>query len=510
VHLPAGDSKHFSLATNTYLEEKEMKPMFIDGRWEHGRSGRFIDVLDPATEEVIDQVPDGDAADAREAVTAAHSAFQEWRWLGGVERAEMLHEAAGKIRYHFDEVVDLLTREEGKARPENEEEVEWVIGTLDYYAEMARTYRGRLLNPADRSQFNFVMKEPYGVVACIVPFNYPLLLMIWKVAPALAAGNTVIIKPAVQTPLSTLYLAEVAFDHFPPGVVNVITGGAEAGEPLVRHPDVPVIAFTGSVAVGQQIARLAAERIKRIHLELGGKDAFVLAPDADIETAVEAVAYAALINAGQVCTSTERVYVPQQMVTAFAEALASFISGLTLGPGLSASTDIGPMADAKYRAKVEDHVAEARYHGAKIVTGGRRPAQYDRGFYYEPTVLTNVNHNMRCMREETFGPTIPIMGYRDFDEAISLVNDSDYGLGACLRSNDARLVKQFFEEVRAGTIWINDPLTDHYGGPFGGMKLSGNARELGEEGLDSFLETKHVHWDFDDQVKDYWFPYGDA
>jgi len=261
------------------------------------------------------------------------------------------------------------------------------------------------------------------------------------------------------------------------------------------------------VATGQRIARLAADRVKHTHLELGGKDAFVVAPDADVETAIEAVAYAALLNAGQVCTATERVYVPAPMLDAFAGGMADYVQSLRLGPGLESTTDVGPMADARYRAKVEDHVADAVNRGARVLAGGRRPPQFGRGFYYEPTVLTNVNHNMACMRQETFGPTIPIMGYRDFDEAIRLVNDSDYGLGACIRTNDARLAKRFFEEVQAGTIWINDPLTDNYGGPFGGFKMSGNARELGEEGLESFLETKHVHWDFSDTPKEWWYPY---
>lgn len=485
-----------------------MREMYVDGRWRNSKSGEFSNVLNPATEAVLARVPLAGESDAADAVLRAGHAFDAWRWTSGLERAEMLHEAARKIRDNYDEIAELLTLEEGKPLPENEEEVEWVVGTLDYYAEMARAYRGRLLAPAERSQFNFVMKEPYGVVACIVPFNYPLLLMIWKVAPALAAGNTVIVKPAIQTPLATLLLAEKAFDHFPPGVFNVITGGAEAGEALVKHPDVSVIAFTGSTAVGQRIARLATDTLKRTHLELGGKDAFVVGPDADIETAVEAIAYAALINAGQVCTSTERVYVPSQKQQAFASAMADYVSGLKLGPGIDHDTDVGPMADRQYRGKVEAHVADAVARGASVLTGGRRPESLATGFYYEPTVLVDVDHSMLCMRQETFGPTIPIMAYRDFDEAIRLVNDSDYGLGACLRTNDARLAKRFFEEVRAGTVWINDPLTDNYGGPFGGMKMSGNARELGEEGFESFLETKHVHWDFDDSPKDFWYPYG--
>ncbi len=485
-----------------------MQPMYINGEWVTGSSGETLEVFDPATAEVIDTVPNGAAEDALKAIEAAKTAFNEWRWVTALERARMLQQAADKLRLHFDDVVELLTLEEGKAISENEEETEWVIGTLEYYAGLIRHYRGRVIPPSDRSQFNFVLKEPYGVVGCIVPFNYPLLLMIWKVAPALAAGNTVIIKPSTHTPLSMLRLAHLVLDHFPPGVVNVLTGrGSRVGDVLVEHPDVPVIAFTGSTGIGQRIAGLAAKRIKRLHLELGGKDPFVIAPDADIETAVEAVAYAALINAGQVCTSTERVYVPEHMGQAFAGAMVDFVRGLRLGPGIERTTDMGPLAAPGYRDKVASHVAEAVSKGAKVLTGGRAPEKLEQGWFYEPTVLVNVNHSMQCMREETFGPTIPIMTYRTFDEAIALANDSDYGLGAVIRTNDARLAKRFFEEVRAGTVWINDPLTDNYAGPFGGMKLSGNARELGEEGLESFLETKHVHWDFDDKPKDFWYPY---
>lgn len=486
-----------------------MHKIYFNGEWRSSHGTDFVDVINPATESVLDQVPQSNQQDVEECVDGASLAFREWRWVPGYERADLLHQAAGKIQANFDELAQLLTLEEGKAISENEEELEWVAGTIKYYAEMARTYRGRLLAPADRSQFNFVLKEPFGPVACIVPFNYPLLLMIWKVAPALAAGNTVIVKPAEQTPLSTLKIAEIVFDHLPPGVFNVLTGGAAPGEALARHQDIRVIAFTGSTNVGKQIARLAVDTMKHTHLELGGKDAFLLAPDADIESSVEAVAYASLINAGQVCTSTERVYVPQSALPKFAEAMADYAAGLILGPGIDRSTDMGPMAASRYREKVERHVNQAVEGGAKVLTGGKRPKDFDVGYYFEPTVIVDVNHEMLCMREETFGPVIPIMGYRSFDEAIELVNDSDYGLGACLRTNEARFAKRFFEEVKAGTIWINDPLTDHYGGPFGGMKMSGNARELGEEGLESFLETKHVHWDFDDGVKDYWYPYGE-
>jgi acyl-CoA reductase-like NAD-dependent aldehyde dehydrogenase len=295
----------------------------------------------------------------------------------------------------------------------------------------------------------------------------------------------------------------------PAGVVNVVTGfGAEVGEPLVKHPDVPVIAFTGSLSTGQRIASHAAPMMKKLHLELGGKDATVIAEDADPELAAKAVAYAALLNTGQVCTSTERVYIPKPKAKQFTEAIVEHVKSLRLGPGVEGETDVGPMIGDLYRAKIESHVEDARARGAQILTGGKRPKDFSKGWFYEPTVLTGVDHSMLIMREETFGPAVPLMEYTSFDEAIDLVNDSPYGLGAVLLSEDPRKIKTFFEDVKAGTIWINDPLTDNYAGPFGGMKYSGGARELGIEGLDEFRETKHVHWDFHLEDKSYWYPYG--
>ncbi len=486
-----------------------MRLMYINGQFTSGHATEAIEVHNPATEEVLETVPRGTLNDATAAVSAAKAAFEGWRRTSANERAKLLHEAAAKIRAQAGELARLLTLEEGKPIPENEEELEWTGNTFDYYAELARHERGRVLPSAEESQFNFVLKEPYGVAACIVPWNYPLLLLAWKMAPALAAGNTVVIKPSEMTPLTTLYLVEHCFDHLPPGAVNVITGyGQEAGEPLVTHPDVSVIAFTGSLATGQRIASLAAPMMKKLHLELGGKDAFVVCDDADPEVAARALAYAALLNAGQVCTSTERVYLPRSKAARFTEALVEHVRALRLGPGLEPTTDVGPMIGDVYRAKVERHVEDARARGARILTGGRRPPQFARGYFYEPTVLTGVDHGMDIMREETFGPAIPLMEYQSFDEAIALANDSPYGLGACLLTRDPAQAKRFFEEVKAGTIWINDPLTDNYAGPFGGMKMTGGGRELGQEGLDEFRETKHVHWDFAMDVKGYWYPYG--
>ena len=485
--------------------------MYINGRFSEIKDREMIPVLNPATEEVLGEVIRGTEEDAVTAIEAARQAFPGWKRVPASEKAAMLHEAAAKMRAHHEELIRLLTMEEGKPLVENEEEIWWSEETFDYYAEIGRNERGTLIPPGDPDQLNFVLKEPWGVVGCIIPWNYPILLLAWKLAPALAAGNTVVIKPSEYTPLTTLKLVEVAFDHFPPGVVNVVTGyGAEVGEPIVRHPDVQMIAFTGSLATGQRIAGLAAPMMKKLHLELGGKDPFVVAPDVHIPTAVSGLAYAALLNAGQVCTSTERVYVHEQIFSQFTEELADFVLKLRLGNGLDENTDIGPMLRDPFRAKVEKQLASAQAAGAKVLVGGKRPAQFEKGFFLEPAVLTHVDHSMEIMREETFGPVIPLMPYKDFDEAIRLANDNQYGLGATLMTHDAKLVKRFFEEVYAGTIWINDPLTDNFSGPFGGMKMSGQGRELGQEGFDEFCQVKHVHWDVEGSLKDYWYPYGES
>ncbi|MDH5605843.1 MAG: aldehyde dehydrogenase family protein [Anaerolineae bacterium] len=484
--------------------------MWINGKSVQGSAKDKIQVINPATEELVDEVWQGTGADVNEAVAAAKGAFQAWKKTPGTEKAAMLHQAAEKMREKHDDLVELLTREEGKPLVENEEEMWWSEETFDYYAEFARNERGAVLPPGDPDQFNFVIKEPWGVAACIIPWNYPILLLAWKLAPALAAGNTVVIKPSEYTPLATMKLVEWAFDHFPAGVVNVVTGyGQEVGEALVKHPDVRMIAFTGSLATGQRIASLAAPEMKKLHLELGGKDPMVIAPDMEIDTSVRALAYSALLNTGQVCTSTERVYVHESIYGQFSEELAEFVGKLRLGSGLDENTDIGPMLRNPFREKVEGHIAEARDKGAKILVGGKRPERLEKGFFLEPVVMVNVDHSMKIMREETFGPVIPLMPYKTFDEAIMLANDNQFGLGACLMTHDPKLVKRFFEDVEAGSVWINDPLTDNFAGPFGGMKMSGMGRELGQEGFDEFCQVKHVHWDMEGQVKEYWFPYGE-
>ncbi len=482
--------------------------MFIDGDFVESLSGENFVVENPATEESIDEVPRAREADANRAVAAALRAQDDWRFVPGIEKCELLHRIAFNIREHQRDLATLLTREGGKPLIENMDEVEWVAACFDYYAEVGRHESGRVIPPVQRHQMNFVMKEPYGVVVCIVPWNYPLLLMSWKVAPALMAGNSVIIKPSEHTPLSTLLLAELAFTELPKGVVQVVTGfGTEAGEALVAHRNTHVIAFTGSVATGKRIATIAAERVKKVNLELGGNDPFIICDDIDLEVAVRSAVWAAYLNMGQVCTSGERFYVFDSVGDRFIDRFVEFTGSLRLGDPLGPDVDLGPMISAAQRKKVEDKLDQVREMGATVLCGGKRPGNLARGYYFEPTVVTGVDHSMPLMREETFGPVAPIMKVKDIDEAIGLANDSEYGLGANILTNNLEYAMKAAERIKAGTFWINDPLTDNDAGPFGGMRLSGGGRELGAEGIEEFRETKHVHLDYTLEMKPYWYPY---
>ena len=343
-----------------------------------------------------------------------------------------------------------------------------------------------------------VLKVPLGVVAAIVPWNYPLLLLSWKLAPALAAGNSVVVKPATYTSWSSLGFAKL-FEDFPPGVVNFITGsGGSVGDFLVKHPDVRMIAFTGSTEVGQEIMRAAADDIKHIHLELGGKDPLIVCADADLESAAEAAVWGGFLNAGQVCTSIERVYVEGSVYEPFVGRVVEITEKLVVGPGIDERSEVTPMIRSSERENVDLQVKEAVSQGAGLLTGGKVPQDMPDGFFYLPTILADTHDKMEFIREETFGPVIPVMQVADFDE---------YGLGATLFTTDARKVKTYMEEIEAGNVWVNDPLIDNIAGPFGGMKRSGLGRELGLEGLEDFYETKHVHWEIEGGRKPWWYPW---
>ncbi len=484
-----------------------MRPLWIDG--EDVATQAAHSVTDPATEEVVAEVAWGGVAEAERAVAAAKAAFRTWRKVPAGERTLLLHGVAQRLRDNLETIATELTLETGRTLRKNRGYVEWSAQCFDYFAELARHSRGRVIPSPEASQLSLVLKVPIGVVSCIVPWNYPLLLLVWKVAPALAAGNTVVIKPASYTPWVTLGLRKV-FEHLPPGVVNIITGpGGEVGERLIRHPDVRMVAFTGSTEVGQHIMRVAADDMKRLNLEMGGKDPLIVCADAEIEAAARAAVWGGFLNAGQVCTSIERVYVEEAAYGRFVECVTALTRGLRLGAGMDERTEVTPMIHPNERQAVSGLVAEATAGGARVLTGGRVPEAMARGYFYEPTVLTDVRDEMRLMRDEIFGPLLPIIRVADFDEALARANASVYGLGATLFTSDARKVKRYMEEIEAGNVWVNDPIVDNIAGPFGGMKRSGLGRELGEEGFEAFRETKHVHWEMEGGVKPWWYPWGD-
>ena len=483
--------------------------MWIENRSVAAASGATLPVENPATEETIGHVPRAGAADVARAVAAARGVQPAWRRLPGLEKAKLLHEVANRIRGMHHELASLMTREGGKPMIENLDEIEWTTACFDYYAEIGRHSRGSSIPPGFEHQVNFTIKEPYGVVGAIVPFNYPLLLMSWKVAPALAAGNTVVLKPAEQTPLATLALAR-AFEVLPAGVLGIVSGtGDEAGDALVRDPGVDLIAFTGSTPVGKKIMRAAADRLAKVNLETSGIDPFIVCEDADIDIAARGAVWARYLNAGQVCTSAKRFYIVDKIANAFVERFVQLAREVRVGDPMRPETDMGPLISGAALERTQKAVQLARSEGAQLVAGGKRPAGLERGHFLEPTVLDHVQHGSSPTREEIFGPVAAIIRVRDVEEAIACANDSQYGLGANIYTRDLGYVMRAMEEIKAGTFWANDPLTDNEAGPFGGMRQSGVGRELGEEGLDAFREPKHVHIDYQPERKSYWFPYSE-
>jgi acyl-CoA reductase-like NAD-dependent aldehyde dehydrogenase len=481
--------------------------LLIGGEQVAGEGGP-LPVENPFTQETLAEVGLPSAGQVDAAVAAAREASRGWAATPALERAELLHEVATRLRARTDELGRLMTLEGGKPLVENTDEVGWTAAAFDYYAELGRNFAGRVIPPIESTQLALVLKEPVGVVACIVPWNYPLLLFAWKVAPALAAGNAVVCKPSELTPLSTLALAS-SFDHLPAGTVNLLAGAGDVGEALVRDERVDCIAFTGSVDTGKRVAGLAADRVARVNLELGGKDAFIVCPDvADaIDVAARGGAWAAFLNAGQVCTSAERFYVHRDVYDDYLQAFVDSTRSLRVGDPLDPETDLGPLISERQRERVAGQVEAAVAAGAEVVVGGDG-AGHDRGYFFAPAVVTGAPGETDLLREETFGPVAPLVPVSSLDEAIELANGTRYGLGCSVYTRDLATILRCMRELRAGTVWFNDPLTDNDAGPFGGMKQSGLGRELGQEGLEAFQETKHVHLETVIAPKEWWYPYG--
>jgi betaine-aldehyde dehydrogenase len=479
--------------------------IFVDGAWEVARSKVTREIRNPATGALVGVAADCGAEDVDRAVRAARAAQDAWWRKPGVDKAVLLRNVAHAVREMGHDLARLMTLETGKPLIESLDCIEWVAACFEYYAEVGRASRGNSIPPVAPHQLNFTIKEPYGVVAAIVPFNYPLLLAAWKVAPALAAGNTVVCKPPHQNPLSSLMMAR-AFELLPPGVVNVVTGdGAGAGEALLQHPEVDLVAFTGSTEVGRHVAAEAGRQLKKVNLELGGIDPFIVFPDADLDVAVKAVAWARLLNAGQVCTSSKRVYLVNEIAPEFTRRLVEYVRTLRVGDPMRQDTDIGPLISAEAVRKVSAQVRRAVAEGARLLLGGE-PLPRE-GHFFAPTILAGVKHGDLPTTEEIFGPVLSLIVAEDSEAAIRMANDSRYGLGAVVYTRSLELALHAMDRIKAGTFWVNDPLTDNEAGPFGGARWSGIGRELGEEGLDAYREAKHVHIDYVMEPKAFWFPY---
>jgi acyl-CoA reductase-like NAD-dependent aldehyde dehydrogenase len=482
--------------------------LLIGGEQVDGGGGS-LPVENPATEETVARVGLPSAEQIHAALAAAADASRPWERTPAVERGEMLHEVAARLRARSDELAELMTLEGGKPLIENSDEVGWAAAAFDYYAEIGRDSAGRVIPSIEATQLSLVVKEPLGVIACIVPWNYPLLLLAWKVAPALAAGNVVVCKPSELTPLSTLALAP-CFEHLPSGTVSILAGAGEVGEAIVGDERVAGIAFTGSVETGKRVAARCAERIARVNLEMGGKDPFIVCSDVGgdgVGIAARGGAWAAYLNAGQVCTSAERFYVMTDVYDDYLDAFVEHTGSLVVGDPTDSRTDIGPMVSARQRQKVIGQVEAAVGAGAELVTGGGT-AGHERGHYFAPAVITGAPPETELLREETFGPVAPIVPVSSLEEAIELANSTRFGLGANVYTRDLATMVRCMREIKSGTVWFNDPLTDNDAGPFGGFKQSGLGRELGREGLEAFQETKHVHIETEIAPKDWWYPYG--
>ncbi len=473
--------------------------LLIDGKQRPSISGNVFEALNPATGETLARVARASASDVDLAVAAARRAFENraWRQMSANDRANLLLRLADLIEREADDLAVLECLNNGKpAHLTRLVEVEGSIKTFRYFAGWPTKFGGETLpvSPRGGAQIlNYTTREPIGVAGLIVPWNYPLSMAAWKVAPALAAGCAVVLKPAEQTPLTALRLGELALEAgFPPGVLNVVTGFGDAGAALVAHPGVDKIAFTGSTEVGKLIVKAAAGNLKKVSLELGGKSPHIVFPDADLDLAAAAVASGIFFNQGQTCTAGSRLYAHADCFDRVVEAVTTAAKKLKVGDGLLPTSDLGPLVSQEQWNRVNGYVAVGHQEGARVLTGGGRPPGMDRGFFFEPTVFVGATSSMRIAREEIFGPVLTALSWKDVDDLVAMANDSEYGLSAGIWTNNIKQAHRAAAALKAGTVWINcynliDPAT-----PFGGFKQSGWGREHGRQAMELYSEIKSV------------------
>ncbi|MEZ0117792.1 UNVERIFIED_ORG: succinate-semialdehyde dehydrogenase/glutarate-semialdehyde dehydrogenase [Heyndrickxia coagulans] len=463
--------------------------MYLNGEWT-GEGLPKIKVDNPASGEVIATIPKGGEKEARLAVDAAHAAFPAWAALSAYERSAYLRTWFELIRENENELARTMTIEQGKPLKEALGEMRYANGFIEWFAEEGKRVYGETIPASTTNKRLFVHKQPVGVVAAITPWNFPAAMITRKVAPALAAGCTVVIKPAKQTPLTALKLAELAAKAgIPKGVINVITGSAkEIGDTWLADERVRKLTFTGSTEIGKELMRGSADTVKKVSLELGGHAPVIITKHADLDKAVEGTVAAKFRNAGQTCVCSNRIYVQEEVYEAFTKKFTEKVKALRVGDGLAEGTDIGPLIDRNAVEKVEHHVKDAVEKGATVETGGSAKD----GLFFEPTVISNVTDDMICMNEETFGPLAPVTKFTDIDEAIRRANDSIYGLAAYVFTENISEGIQIAEGLEYGIVGLNDGLPSTPQAPFGGFKQSGLGREGGRYGIEEFLEVKYI------------------
>jgi len=468
--------------------------LLIDGQWSAADDGRTYDVMNPATEEALSSVAYCGRNETRRAIEAASRAMPDWIDLNAWGRAEILKRTAAILRERSDAIAETLTLEQGKPLPEAKGEVMHSADEFEWFAEEGKRAYGDVIPNAKPGKRHITIKHPVGVVGAIAPWNFPIALMARKVAPALAAGCTVVSKPASQTPLATVAMFQAMVDAgLPAGVANLVIGPAqEIADEFVTNRLCRKVSFTGSTEVGKQLMRQCADQVKRVGLELGGHAPFIIFPDADPEVSAKLAVSGKFRNNGQVCIAPSRFFVHQKLAKDFTEATVEHTRSLKLGSGLEEGVEIGPMFEDRAMQHALELVDDAKKWGAKVLTGGARSSQFERGYFFEPAVIDHLPAEARILHDEPFAPVMPVLDFEHIDEVIAAANDTPYGLAAYVFTNDVSTMWRMAEGLEAGIIGINDPVPTAVQCPFGGMKESGQGRELGREGLSAYLETKYV------------------
>jgi len=479
---------------------KEYK-MFVNGEWIKARSGRTDEVINPTTEAVIGCIQHGDREDADAVMAAAKAAQLAWRQRPARERAEIMRDFAAEIRNRKQALAELLVQEQGKLLKVALGEVEAACGFIEYACDWARQMDGDIVKSDNPNEHIWIHKVPRGVIVAITAWNFPLALAARKIGPALIAGNTIVVKPTTETPLATLELGYIAESvGLPKGVLNIVTGGGRTlGDALVRHPDTKMVSMTGSTPAGQAIVKASADNLAHVQLELGGKAPFIVMEDADLEQAAAAALHSRFDNCGQVCTCNERMYVHDAVYDEFMALFLAKVKALKVGDPMLEDTDLGPKVNQREVEAMERLVAQSLKEGAQIATGGTRLKEglYEKGFWFEPTVLTHVSQDMTIVHEESFGPILPVIKFNSLDQVIGYANDSEYGLAAMVCTKEMKTILRLVDELEAGEVYINRGHGEQHQGFHNGYKLSGTGGEDGKYGFEQYLEKKTFYVNFD-------------